>query len=369
MTDHRPALEDQVRDRALELGFDWFAAVSAGPLQKELEDLRAWLAEQRHGDMEWLARNPERRADPRQVVEGCRTVVIVGLNYQREPIPGNALEPPEVGKGRITKYALTRDYHRVMEKPLRKLCRFIDTEAAPGSRSRAFVDYGPVMERIWAERAELGFLGKHTLLIHPQLGSFHFLGSLLTTADLAPLAEPGRQEPFGCGDCRRCLDACPTNAITEPWKFDARRCLSYLTIEKDGPIERDYWPQFEGYLFGCDICQDVCPYNRSRAKPKPAEESILGREIVPSEMNLVDLLQRPCEILEQLEGTSSPLKRAGAESLQRNAAIVAATRGDQKSLEALEELAHSSSIPDWLRETFREAAAELRQKLGGPPTR
>ncbi len=337
-------------------GFDWFGVAEADFLAEEHERLVRWLEEGRHGQMEWLARDPHRRATPAAVLEGCRAVVVVGMNYLR----GDVEEPPPApGHGRISKYARTRDYHRVIEKRLRRLARAIDEQH--GGTTRGFVDYGPVMERPWAVRAGIGFLGKHTLVIHAREGSFHFLGVLLTTTPFEPTTAGAGSG--GCGDCRRCLDACPTAAITEPWRLDARRCLSYLTIEHQGPVDREFWPQFEGAVFGCDICQDVCPYNRSRAVA--AEDSPLGEEVAPGDIPLEEWLEAPEAWLGTLGGTSSPLRRPGAENLRRNAVIVAADRGDAGTLEALGRLAARRDLPDWLREDVGEAFARLRERLEG----
>lgn len=353
----------QIEQEARALGFDWFGWAPARALESDLEQLRSWLADGRHGDMAWLGKEPERRADPRRVLDECRTVIVVGMNYLREAVPGvEAVEEQARGSaplGRISKYARTRDYHRVMEKALRKLARLIDQEAFPGARSRGFVDYGPILERPWAALAGLGFVGKHTLLIHPRQGSFFFLGVLLTTADLGPApSEPLRE---GCGDCRRCIEACPTGAITEPWKLDARRCLSYLTIEKQGPVAEEFWPHASGYVFGCDICQDVCPYNQRRAVP--VEQSPLGPQLVGEAVPLVELLRAPEAFLAPLEQTSSPLKRAGAENLLRNAAMVASQRGGPPEQAALEEIAADLRRPPWLRALCRRAADLLAAKL------
>jgi epoxyqueuosine reductase len=355
----------RLQERARELGFGWFGVAPAEPLQQELKDLVRWLEEGRHGEMEWLARDPERRTDPARVLDGCRTVLMLGMNYLREqlPPPAEALSPPPQGFGRVSKYARTRDYHRVIEKAEVKLARFIDRELVPGARTKLYVDYGPLMERPWAARAGFGFLGKHTLLIHPQEGSFHFLAALVTTAviEAPPPAIPDRTA--GCGDCRRCIDACPTGAITGPWEFDARRCVSYLTIEKSGPVPEEFWPLQSGYLFGCDICQDVCPYNQSRAKP--VQGSPLGEELVPERLSLVRLLEEADEFLAELEGKSSPLKRAGAESLRRNAVIVASENGGPAERAALERLVLREDQPDWLREMAQKALGKLGESARG----
>ncbi|MBI1293083.1 tRNA epoxyqueuosine(34) reductase QueG [bacterium] len=310
-----PSPESRLAEAARALGFDWFAIAEAKPRPGDLAELERWLAEGRHGNMEWLARDPARRTDPELVLPGCRSVVVLGMNYLREEVdPRRTDHLPTPGYGRISRYARTRDYHRVIENALRKLARLIDQELVPGARSRPYVDYGPVMERPWAAEAGLGFIGKNTMLIHPQEGSFHFLAVLLTTAELAP--GPGRREVRGCGDCRRCIDACPTGAITEPWRLDSRRCISYLTIEKKGALTDEESAMLNGWLVGCDICQDVCPYNGARARP--VGESALGEPFVPAELRLVDLIQDAEGYLESLPA-SSPLRRVGAENLRRNA--------------------------------------------------
>lgn len=348
MSQTAPIPAEALRLRATELGFDWFGAAPAAPLAQELAHLREWIAEGRHGDMDWLARDPERRADPELVLPGCKTVIVLGMNYLREEsVPASHTTH---ATGRISKYARTRDYHRVIEKRLRRLARHISTELAPGAKTRALVDYGPVMERPWAARAGIGFIGKHTLLIHPRDGSFHFLACLLTTAELDNPGPPPELPPAGCGDCRRCIDACPTAAITEPWKLDANRCLSYLTIEKKGPINEELWDRFSGYIFGCDICQDVCPYNQSRARP--TTDSPLGPPIVPAQIPLAELIRDARGFLDRLGPASSPLRRAGQESLTRNAIIVAAnsTTPDAEAGSAMRAVADDHDRPAWLRD-------------------
>ncbi|MDX2175044.1 MAG: tRNA epoxyqueuosine(34) reductase QueG [Candidatus Sumerlaeia bacterium] len=341
------------------IGFDWVGVARAEPLREELENLRSWLAEGRHGSMAWLAREPERRADPVRVLEDCRSVVVVGVNYLRSADWPHGAEPP-LGFGVVSKYARTRDYHRVLEGMGRRLGRALSDRIAPGSEHRFLVDYGPVMERPWAVRAGLGFQGKHTLLIHPREGSFHFLGVLLTTAELEPTAAVEEPMP-DCGACRRCIDACPTGAITEPHRLDARRCLSYLTIEHEGEVPEEFWPHFEGAVFGCDICQDVCPYNRSRARPV-AGESPLGAPVVAGLWSLSDLLAIRGEQLAAIP-VATPLRRAGADRLARNAAIVAGERGTREDLDALRGLAADTTRPAWLRSVADRCARRLEARL------
>ena len=351
--------EERLEARARELGLGWFGIAAAEELVPERAELERWLAEGRHGGMEWLARDPERRSDPRRVLEGCRSVVMVGLNYLREPLLPMP-QPATPGHGIVSRYARTRDYHRVLEKLLKKLTRFLQEEAAPGAACRTMVDYGPVLERPWAARAGIGFIGKHTLLIHPEEGSFHFLGTLLTTAELP--SSPSRvPEGIGCGDCRRCLDICPTGAIDEPYRLDARRCLSYLTIEAAGPTDPTHHARHEGWVFGCDLCQEVCPYNRSRAEP--AGEGPLGPLLVDREVPLARLIRDPEGWLAQFEGTAVSFRRTGPEGLARNAVMVARTLGDRETLAALRELAGREDRPDWLRRLALGAATELEPRL------
>lgn len=349
----------KLEEEAHQLGCGWFGIAPAQALDKDLEHLREWLEKGSHGDMAWLARDPGRRADPSLVLDDCKSVIVLGLNYLRAPLGDDDPQPPPAGQGKVSKYARTRDYHRVFEKILKQLARLIDNELCPGSKTRGYVDYGPVMERPWAARAGLGFIGKHTLLIHPREGSFHFLAVLLTTADLAKEAPPTFPHTEGCGDCRRCIDACPTGAITEPHKLDARKCLSYLTIEKEGPIPKEYWHLTRGYIFGCDICQDVCPYNRKRA-PIVGEDSPLGPSIVPETIPLTELIRGSQGVLDRLGGTASPLKRAGADSLTRNALAAATTGCDSGTLEAIHDLIGDETRPHWLREMACEVAATVK---------
>jgi len=355
MTVPSPFPEDAwaaTRARALSLGFNAASCASAGPLDDEAKDLAQWIAEGRHASMDWMARDPARRTDPGIVLPGCRSVVIVALDY-------NIQEPPETtdrAVGKVSRYARGRDYHRVLEKKLRKLARFIDSISSPERPSRPFCDHGPVMERQWAERAGIGFRGKNTLLIRPDAGSWFFLGGILTQAELREAAPP---DPIreGCGNCRACIDACPTGALDGEWRIDARRCISYLTIEHDGPIDESLWPKMEGWVFGCDICQDVCPYNRKRASP--VEEDPLAPRETPGEWSLVEMLRLKQEDLDGREG-STPLKRAGRDRLVRNAAIASLKRGGEEEREQLRRIAQDPEEAEWVRGT----TLGVLQKLG-----
>lgn len=295
-----------------ELGFELFGVARAEPLSEELEHLKAWLAEGMHGQMDWFERNPERRCDPDKVLPGCKSVVVVGKNYLHEyNIPD---EIPETGK--VSRYAQGKDYHRVLDKKLKKIAKKCTAIGGDGTWSKAYVDHGPVMERQWAEKAGLGFIGRHTLLINPEKGSWFFLGVILTTLEIPPTE---RKITSSCGDCRRCLDACPTDAISEfPHKVDARRCISYLTIEHKGEVDPELQEKFSGWVFGCDICQDVCPYNQKRAEPQ--ESDAFQPKMLPANWSLVEMLELDEDkLMDQFK--QSPIRRAGVDSIHRNAKI------------------------------------------------
>jgi epoxyqueuosine reductase len=216
--------------------------------------LSEWLRRGYHGAMAWMGRTPERRTDPGLVLPGCRSIVSVGLNYDTGH---RADERP--GHGRIARYTWGEDYHRVFERKLADLEAAVKT-IAPDARTRSYADTGPVMEKAWAQQAGLGWIGKHSNLVSPQFGSWLLLGEILTTLELEP-DTPGSDL---CGSCTLCIKACPTGAIVEPYVVDARRCISYLTIELHGPndqIPEAIRPKLGNRIFGCDDCLDVCPYN------------------------------------------------------------------------------------------------------------
>ncbi len=357
----------KLETKAIDEGFDWFAVARAEPLFTDMERFQDWLSAEYHGDMAWLERDPQRRANPEIVLEDAKSVVILGMNYLRFPLEEELSSTSQsnlLGFGKVSKYARTRDYHRVIEKRLRKLCRFL-REKVPGSESRAYVDYGPILERAWAAKAGLGFIGKNTMLIHPEQGSFFFLSAILTTVELEESPEPDKMT--GCGDCKKCLDACPTGAITNPFQVDARRCLSYLTIEKDGPVNLEFAENYEGWIFGCDICQDVCPYNKKRSQP--IQDSPLGELLVPGSIPLKELIENASAFLDAIGEVATPLRRAGAENLTRNALIVAAYRGDRETLSAVRKLIEDDQRPKWLRDLARWAEEKLTENLNRDVTK
>ncbi len=261
--------------RARELGFDLCGVAPAADFE-ELRDLPEWLARGYAGEMRYL--NDPRRRSPSAAMAGARSIIVCALNYNTDlpystdgsrgksglessaPAARSAVESP---RGWISRYAWGDDYHQVLGKKLEALLAAMRAEFAGHFDARAYVDTGPVVERIAAKYAGLGWLGKNTCLLNERLGSWLFLGVIVTTLDLAPSLGPAEAPPPDlCGQCRQCLDACPTGALVEPYVLDARRCISYLTIELRGEIPAEFHDALGWHVFGCDICQDVCPYNR-----------------------------------------------------------------------------------------------------------
>ena len=222
--------------------------------------MAAWIADGRAGEMTYLADSLDERLDPRRVLPTARSIVSVAVVYHAKPADA-APAPPEAPRRAISRYAWGDDYHDVLKSRLRALLLWMQEESGAGFEAFTCVDAGPVQERVFAEQAGLGWIGKHTCLINPQLGSWLFLGEILTNADLEPDVPATDQ----CGTCTRCLDACPTGAITAPYELDARRCLSYLTIETRGGLAGEMRERIGAEIYGCDICQDVCPWNRRAA--------------------------------------------------------------------------------------------------------
>jgi epoxyqueuosine reductase len=245
-------LTEWIRNKTLEAGFN---ACGISPVEFLAEDdrrLDEWLKAGFQGEMSYLERNREKRANPALLLEGAKSVISVLLNYN----PVESLT--ENDNYRIAKYAYGRDYHDIVRGKLNSLAAEIEQEASP-MIFRAFTDSAPVFDKAWAERAGLGWVGKNTCLIHPKLGSFVFIGEIITTLELD--YNTSRVNDL-CGGCTKCLDACPTGAIVAPRVLDARRCISYLTIEFKGQLPEDYRTDFKDYIFGCDICQDCCPWNK-----------------------------------------------------------------------------------------------------------
>lgn len=319
-------LNERVRARAVALGFDRAGFARAGP-SADADRYVAWLAAGRDADLAYMRRDPSRRADPTRVLAGCRTVVAVTLNHFT-PDPPSAAEIP----GRIARYARGRDYHRVMEPMLKRLVDVLADECGAATRSRWYVDTGPVLERGWAAEAGVGFTGKNACLIDPRRGSWTSLGVVLTTADLvadAPVVE-------NCGTCALCIDACPTKAITSPGVVDSRLCISYWTIEQRGAIPVELRPLVGTRAFGCDDCQDVCPWNRF-ARPATVDDvRPRGMFVDPDLAKLAALTRDEWDAATR----GSAVRRAGYAGLLRNVAVALGNSGDPRARPHLERLAH-----------------------------
>jgi epoxyqueuosine reductase len=253
-------LSQQIKEKALELGFDACGISKIEVLKDEKPRLEEWLDNNFHGEMTYMARNMEKRLDPSQLVEGTQSVISVLLNYY----PQQNLHPESYYK--ISKYALGIDYHYVIKDKLKELMSFIE-EQEPGTIMRAFTDSAPVLDKSWAQKSGLGWMGKNTLLLNKKLGSFFFIGEIVVGLELqndSPL------EKSYCGNCTKCIHACPTGALSEGYKMDATKCIAYLNIESKKDIPEELKPKLNNWIFGCDICQDVCPWN---SKAKPGSES------------------------------------------------------------------------------------------------
>jgi len=294
---------------------------------------RRWLDRGYAGEMRRYLARPDavaRRADPRKILPEARTVLAVAASYAGAS--HQALSPLH---GRVSRYAWGEDYHRWLLKRLEAFVQALKEEIGPFT-SRCYVDTGPILERDWARRAELGWFGKNTTLIHPQWGSYIFLGIALLSAELEP-TPPGSMP--GCGTCTRCLEACPTGALVAPGQLDARRCLSYLTIEHRGAIPEALRPKMGAWLFGCDICQEVCPWNRKplarhAAEPPPPHASLY----------LPDLLMITSETF-RARFRQTPIWRATPVGIARNAAVVLGNRGDPVALPYLQRAVQEHPSP------------------------
>ena len=300
----------QIRNYALQLGFDACGFARATELTEDARRLEHWLKENRYGMMDWMANNFEKRIDPTVLVPGTKTVVSVLASYHH---PDHL---PQIGRTDIpliAKYAQGRDYHKVLKKKLQQLFDFT-AELVGGLEGRVFVDSAPVLDKAWAVRAGLGWVGKNSNILNKKLGSYFFIGEMLIDVELkydSPTTDH-------CGTCTACIDACPTDAIYEPRKVDANKCISYLTIEHKGQIDDRYQTSIENWVFGCDICQDVCPWN-SKAKLAqlvdlhPREKVLNGME---SQFRGID----EEEFNKLFEG--SAVRRTKFEGFERNLGIV-----------------------------------------------
>jgi epoxyqueuosine reductase len=281
-------------------------------------ELQSWLSEHKHGEMTWLADHANLRINPDQLIDEARSMLLVADVYASRA--DNMDAPLDKGQGRIARYARGKDYHKVMKKRLMMLADALRVEH-PDDEFKVFVDTAPVLERELAQRAGLGWVGKHTLLIHPKIGSYFFLGGIITSLDL-PTPSNQSPEPDHCGTCTRCIDACPTDAIT-PYSVDARKCISYLTIEHRSAIDPELEKGIGDWIYGCDICQEVCPHNSTREDAQRINEAY---EPIRDRFDLLEVLKwSEDDRREAFKG--SAMKRAKLDMMKRNAKIVAVNQG------------------------------------------
>ena len=311
-----PGLKDAVVARATSLGFDLVRVTSPDAIPLAAARLAEWLASGHHGTMDWMAETPDRRADPRALWGDVRSVVMVGMSYAPPYDPLDLLA--ETSSGLVSAYAARRDYHEVIKGRLKDVANYLGAKA--GAAVKVFVDTAPVMEKPLAEAAGLGWIGKHSVLVSREHGSWLFLGAIYTSAVL-PVDEP---EAMLCGSCRRCLDVCPTDAFPAPHQLDARRCIAYLTIEHAGPIAREFRPAIGNRIFGCDDCLAVCPWNKFA---EIARDTKLA--LVP-ELALAPLatLSRLDEAGFRSHFAGTPVKRTGRTRFMRNVLIAIGNSGD-----------------------------------------
>lgn len=358
-----PWTSEEICALCLEHGF---ARAGVAPAQRSprAASLEQWLADGQHGTMAWMAEHLEVRTDPRRLLEGAKSVICV-LDRYADGTPDDR----GAGWGRVARYARGRDYHVVMKKRLHAICDRL-AQRAPEHGFRACVDTAPLLEREVAARAGLGGIGKHTLLIEPGLGSWLLIGAIVTTLELEETGQPGDDDP--CGTCTRCIDACPTDAIT-PWSVDARRCISALTIEHRESIDEGFHEAIGDWIFGCDICQEACPHNEPTRRTRDAERhdshhgpvapGAGGRREDGAAFRLVDVLSWD-EAARREAFTGSAMKRAKLPMMLRNALIAAGnslrTEDDPSLLAAVASLSEDD-VPELVRDTART----VLRRLGG----
>jgi epoxyqueuosine reductase len=341
-------MKTAVRQRARDLGFDDCRITTASTPQSA-EQFQNWLAQKNHGEMAWLERNAEKRLDPQRVLPGAKSVLSLAVAYT--PPSSTPIPPPSAGI--VARYARFNDYHDILAEPLKSLAQFVNG-LAPDTRSLWYVDTGPLLERDLAQRAGLGFVGKHTNLISRRLGNWIFLSEIITTLEL----EPDAPEKNHCGSCTRCISACPTNAITAPFQLDARKCISYLTIELKGSIPVGFRRAIGSRIYGCDDCLAACPWNRFAQEAnlmKPHERKDL------SAPDLIELLSLDAAGF-KTRFTGSPVLRTKRRGFLRNVCVALGNVGGVSALPALEKAAHDAE--PLIAEHARWAALEIQSRHG-----
>jgi epoxyqueuosine reductase len=344
-------MKSQIVEKARELGFD-DCRVTTADAPPHADVFRDWIAAGQHGTMGYLERNAFKRVDPDEVLKDAKSIIVLAAAYDARRAPNT--EAPK--RGLIARYAQHTDYHDVLTPRLKELAEFVNTLGGPETKSLWYVDTGPLLERDLAERAGIGFAGKHTNLISRSLGNWFFLAEIITTLELPP-DEPEKNR---CGVCTRCIDACPTQAITGPFQLDARRCISYLTIELKGSIPEEFRVAIGNRIYGCDICLEACPWNRF------AKEGAIMRAHQRTDLDQPELLKLlvldDAGFKERFAGT--PLLRTKRRGVLRNVCVALGNIGDESALPALERAAndHEPLIMEharWAIEQIRNRGAVI----------
>jgi len=337
-----------IRQHALELGFDDCRFTTADP-PESAEQFLKWLEGRCHGTMDWMERNAAKRIDPQCVLEDARSVITLAASYGQAD--GEQTGPSQ---GVIARYARYADYHDALGQALGHLAARVQSLAGEDARSLWYVDTGPVLERDLGQRAGLGFIGKHTNLISRRLGNWFFVSEILTTAEL----EPDKPERNHCGKCTSCINACPTGAISAPFQLDARRCISYLTIELKGPIPEEFRPAIGNRIYGCDDCLEVCPWNRFAGEGRlmaPHRRDDLGQA------DLIELLALDDDgFRARFRGT--PMQRTKRRGVLRNVCVALGNVGDVSAIRPLERAAADSEL--LIAEHAQWALGQVKQRSG-----
>ena len=338
------SLTENIKDEARRLGFS-LAGVALPEAPPHYAVFERWLEQGRQGNMAYLeaAQARSQRADPRRIMPECKSILVLGIPYS----------PPAAQPGGVASYAWGEDYHLVLPERMKKLVGFIETQAGHPIPNRWYTDTGPLLERDLAQQAGLGWIGKNTCLINPRMGSTFFLAEILLGLELEP------DPPFAtdqCGTCTRCIEACPTGCILPDRTLDARRCISYLTIELKDDIPEELRPLMGGWLFGCDVCQQVCPWNRFAQPPDPAFQPGEG---IPLPVLTEEMRMTPAEFNHKFK--NSPVKRTKRRGYLRNTAVALGNRGDLEALPALE--AATADSEPMVREHAAWAIRKIREKI------
>ena len=357
MLEGKSKLRESLAEIARDAGFSAFGVARADAAPQTTERLRQWLADGAHGDMIWMEETEARRGSPAGLWPEVRSVISLGMSYAPAVDPLALADRPD--RGRISVYAQGADYHDVVKRALKQVARWLAETAGAGVK--VFVDTAPVMEKPLAEAAGLGWQGKHTNLVSRTDGSWLFLGAIYTTLDLGAGLEPDPPHAVRCGSCTACLAACPTDAFPAPFRLDARRCISYLTIEHKGPIPEEFRAAIGNRIYGCDDCLAVCPWNRF-ADAARANKAFLPRAelVAPS---LADLLALDDAGFRKVFA-GSPIKRIGRNRMVRNAAIAAGNSGLPELMPVLERL--TGDEDGVVAEAARWALARLAAPPAGP---